>query len=113
MNIMVLVVFGSMAGALCGLIPLTLGNRRQNTRLGQRGFVFCLVAGAISGVILALPVAAVFAWLICRRSSARDERAEMVVKEPVRHPRRPSLAGMFAGSRHSRQDVSNRTMGLG
>jgi hypothetical protein len=56
------------AGGLCGLVPLVYGLARGETRLGLCGFAACLIAGVLLGVLLAVPLAALFAWLIWRQS---------------------------------------------
>jgi hypothetical protein len=56
------------AGGLCGLVPLVYGLARSETGLALLGFAACLVGGALLGVLLAVPIAALFAWLIWRES---------------------------------------------
>jgi hypothetical protein len=57
-----------VAGGLCGLVPLVYGLARGETGLAVCGFAACLIAGVLVGVLLAVPFAAVFAWLIWRHS---------------------------------------------
>ena len=61
------------AGGLCGLVPLVYGLARGETGLALCGFAACLIGGVLLGVLLAVPVAALFAWLIWRQS--RDAQA--------------------------------------
>jgi hypothetical protein len=62
-----LIVGGLIAGALCGLIPFFVGKKRGQTTLGNAGLVCSIIGGAIGGIILALPVAGVFALIIAAR----------------------------------------------
>ena len=62
-----LIFGGLVAGALCGLIPYFVGKKRWQAKLGNAGLVSCIIGGAIGGVILALPVAGVFALIIATR----------------------------------------------
>ena len=59
-----LIVGGLVAGTLCGLIPFFLGKKRGQPTLGIVGLVSCIVGGFLGGVIVALPVAGVFALII-------------------------------------------------
>ena len=62
-----LIVGGLVAGALCGLIPFFVGKKGGQTTLGNAGLICCIIGGAIGGIILALPVAGVFALIIATR----------------------------------------------
>ncbi|MEJ7716789.1 MAG: hypothetical protein WKF31_02060 [Thermoleophilaceae bacterium] len=61
-------LIGSVVGALCGLVPLIFGVVRSQIPLAIGGFFACVVCGAILGLILAIPIAALFAYLIVRAS---------------------------------------------
>jgi hypothetical protein len=56
------------AGALCGLVPLVYGLARGEAELAVAGFVACVVGGMLLGVLVAVPLAALFAWLVWRQS---------------------------------------------
>lgn len=60
-------IVGIISGILFGLVPLILGFRKQNARLGTIGFVLTLIAGAFFSLLGAIPIAGVFAWLISRK----------------------------------------------
>ena len=47
----------------------------QQTALAIGGFIACIAAGFVLGVILALPVAILFAWLIWRADRGRTATA--------------------------------------
>ena len=67
-----------VAGAICGLVPLVYGLATGETGLAVGGFVACVIGGLLLGVLLAVPMAAIFAWLIWRqrrRTTARTAGA--------------------------------------
>lgn len=55
-------------GLVLGLAPLVLGFLKGNLKYGILGFLVCLVGGAILGIILSLPAAIFFSWMIVRSS---------------------------------------------
>lgn len=61
-----LVVFGAILGYILGFIPLIFGIVRHKVGLGILGLVSSIVAGSIASFILALPMVALFVWLITR-----------------------------------------------
>jgi hypothetical protein len=59
------IFFGAfVAGALCGLLPLILGLRKQRRGLALASWITCVVAGLILGSILAVPVSIIFTIVI-------------------------------------------------
>ena len=54
---------GAAAGLLVGLIPFFIGKKRH-PRLARISLWSCLIAGMILGLLLAVPVAVVFACII-------------------------------------------------
>lgn len=66
------VIGGAVLGALFGLVPLILGRRRKKPRMGWYGLAASTIAGAFAPLI-AIVVAAVFAWLIIRDSGSADQ----------------------------------------
>ena len=66
-------LIGSLvAGALIGAIPAICGAVKQKMGLAIGGFFACLVSGLILGMILAIPVCAVFLYLIFKK----DKKSE-------------------------------------
>ena len=62
------VILGAlMTGALVGAIPAICGAIKQKISLAVGGFFSCLVAGLIFGMLLAIPVCAVFLFLIFKK----------------------------------------------
>ena len=57
-------ILGSVAGLVCGLIPLALAKTRNLKVFGFVALLGCILSGIILGVILALPVAIAFCGLI-------------------------------------------------
>lgn len=58
---------GTIAGAVCGLLPLLLARGRGQLPLGTAGMVSCMISGAILGLILAIPVAVIFTVVVLSR----------------------------------------------
>ena len=71
------ILVGSLAGALCGLVPLILGITRSQRGLAIGGFGACVLCGAILGLVLAVPIAGLFTYLIVRASRARTPQAPL------------------------------------
>jgi len=63
-------------GLLLGLIPLVLGIIRKERSYGVFGFLGSIIGGAILGLLLSIPVAAIFSWLILRRPKPETTTAE-------------------------------------
>lgn len=64
MRFVLLIVSGVIAGALCGAVPMIVGNQKHQKDLGWVGFVFCVIGGLMFHLILALPTAILFTWRI-------------------------------------------------
>jgi hypothetical protein len=70
-------LIGSALGLILGLIPLVLGFIKKKRKYAMFGFLGSLIGGALLGIFLSIPVAAIFTWLILRKSN--NEPAEVVV----------------------------------
>jgi hypothetical protein len=64
------VLIGAGFGLVLGLIPLVVGIVKGKAKLGAIGLVASIACGAILGILLALPAAAIFVWLIVKRPAA-------------------------------------------
>lgn len=63
-------IIGSLiTGAIIGAIPAICGAIKGKLSLAIGGFFACLVSSLILGMILALPVCAVFLWLIFKKEN--------------------------------------------
>jgi membrane protein implicated in regulation of membrane protease activity len=62
------VIAGALVGAVCGLVPLIYGLVRGQTGLAGGGFAACIAGGVVLGVLVAVPLAALFTWLVWRAS---------------------------------------------
>ncbi len=71
-----LLVAGLIAGIICGLIPLIYGLMRDRRQLALLGFGASAVAGLVLGLILAIPVAGIFVFLIYRSTHERGRSRE-------------------------------------
>lgn len=69
------VLVGAGLGLVVGLAPLIAGFIKGNLKIGALGFVASIVAGAVLGLLLAVPVAAVFTWLAVRKPKQPSESA--------------------------------------
>ncbi len=66
-------IIGSLiTGAIIGAIPAICGAVKGKIQLAIIGFFACLVASFILGMILAIPVCAVFLWLIFKKENSQD-----------------------------------------
>lgn len=64
------VILGALiTGAVIGAIPAICGAIKGKLGLAVGGFFSCLAAGLILGMILAIPVCAIFLFLIFKKSS--------------------------------------------
>ena len=59
-------------GFLFGLLPLVVGFVKHQRKYAFWGFILCIVGGAILGLLLAIPIAAIFTWLIFSRSGKTE-----------------------------------------
>jgi len=60
-------------GFLIGLVPLAAGFIRHQRKYGFYGLIACVVGGAILGIFLSLPLAAVFTWLVLKTSHPKSD----------------------------------------
>lgn len=70
-------IFNAGLGLLFGLIPLIAGFIKKERSYAVFGFLGAIIGGAILGIFLSIPIAAIFTWLILRNpkrenSSTRD-----------------------------------------
>jgi uncharacterized membrane protein len=77
---------GVLVGLICGMIPLFFSTGKDRLKLGFGGLLACVAGGFVLGLLLAIPVAALFLWLIFRRSEeipfetqARNRRLVIIV----------------------------------
>jgi uncharacterized membrane protein len=56
-----------LAGLIWGVIPLYFSTGRNRLKLGFGGLIACTISGLLLGLLLAIPVAGVFLWLIFRQ----------------------------------------------
>ncbi|MBS1796867.1 MAG: hypothetical protein JSS81_23780 [Acidobacteria bacterium] len=72
-----LLIIGAVVGAVFGLIPLILGFTKQKLKLGILGFFLTLIVGTFFSLLGALPVTAVFIWLLLRKPAEKPSAAEV------------------------------------
>lgn len=76
------ILLGSAIGLTFGLVPLITGFIKNNRKMGMYGFLSSIVGGALLGIYSALPVAAIFTWLIIRESKKPTE-VVVVNEKPI------------------------------
>jgi hypothetical protein len=57
------IIFGLLAGIVCGLVPLTVAMNKGKTNLGLTAFGVCAVSGLILGLLLGIPMAVIFTYI--------------------------------------------------
>ena len=60
-------------GMLCGAVPMIYGAVKGEFGLGLTGFFVCAVSGIILGLLLAIPMAGLFTYLISKRVKAAEK----------------------------------------
>lgn len=76
---------GGCVGALCGILPLSLGRSRQRAGLATTGFVLCLLAGLVLGLLGAVPMMVVVSLIIVVLGPAARKPTKSSGK-PYRNP---------------------------
>jgi uncharacterized membrane protein len=61
---------GFLAGLICGVIPLFFSTGKDRVKLGFAAVAACALGGLLLGFLLAIPLAAIFLWLIFRQPVA-------------------------------------------
>jgi len=82
-----IIIFNTVLGVLFGLFPLLVGFRLNNRKYAFYGFALSILAGALTGVLLAFPIALLFVWLIVR--TPQTESVPAVESSPA--PSTPSV----------------------
>ncbi len=61
----------TVIGFLIGLVPLAFGFIKGQKKYAFFGLIACVVGGAIFSLLLSVPLAAIFVWLIFRGANRR------------------------------------------
>lgn len=61
-----MMAIGLVMGCLAGCVPLFYGAMHDGMRKGIFGFLACAAGGAVLGMLLALPLSALFTYQIAR-----------------------------------------------
>jgi hypothetical protein len=72
-NMAAILIGALIAGGLSGLLPLLVGISKKQEGLAIAGMIACIVSGLILGLLLAVPVALVFLFIILAASNAREK----------------------------------------
>jgi len=74
------IIYGALinagVGLILGLVPLITGIVKRNIKYGLLGFICSALGGAVLGVILSVPVSALFTWMIIRKAPAAQPADE-------------------------------------
>lgn len=54
-------------GIILGAIPLILGFLRKKRKYAMFGFIGSVIGGAILGILLSIPIAGIFTWLVLKK----------------------------------------------
>ena len=81
-NFVYITLIAAGIGLLLGLIPLVVALRKGRTRLGLLANLVCTLLGAVNPV-LALIAAAIFTWVVMRKSSATTTDATTSTPNPT------------------------------
>lgn len=79
-------IANAVLGVLFGFFPLIAGLILEKRKYGILAFIGSILGGALAGVFLSFPVAAVFTWLIVKRSAADKTQAVETVANPIDLP---------------------------
>ncbi len=60
-------LFGIILGVILGLIPLILGLIKKKRKYAMFGFLGSIIGSAILGLLLSIPIAGIFTWLILKK----------------------------------------------
>ena len=67
------IISSLITGAIIGAIPAICGAIKGKINLSIIGFFACLLSAFVLGMILAIPVCAVFVWLIFKKDNTSDK----------------------------------------
>jgi len=65
--LMYVILINGAIGLVIGLIPLILGIVKKKARIGIYGLLASTVGGALLGLLLSIPAAVIFVWLILKK----------------------------------------------
>ncbi len=74
--ILYITLFNIGLGILFGAVPLILGFIKKERSYAVFGFLGSVIGGLILGIFLSIPVAALFTWLILRRTKNQNSSNE-------------------------------------
>jgi len=73
-----LVIGSLVTGALVGLVPLLLGRKLAQPKLGVAGFAVCVLGSLVGGLLLSVPAAAVFSVTAWWRRRAQQRFSDAI-----------------------------------
>lgn len=67
MDFLQTVIVGGLAGIIAGLIPYFIGKNKDQIKMATQALIVCGICGIFLGLLLALPVALIYTFLICSK----------------------------------------------
>lgn len=61
------IIVGGLAGIIVGLIPYFIGKNKNQIKMATQALIVCGICGTLLGLLLALPVALIYTFLICSK----------------------------------------------
>lgn len=75
-------LYGALFGMFVGIAPVVVGALKKKLGLGIAGFFACFAAGAILGLLLAVPVCGFFIYLIVKNDPSSLKKCPFCA-EPI------------------------------
>ena len=66
------ILANAVIGFVLGLVPLAFGFVKNQRKYAFFGLIACIVGGAVLGIFLSIPLAAIFTWLIFKSSNTKS-----------------------------------------
>ena len=76
-------LFNTALGILFGLVPLILGFIKKERSYAVFGFLGAIIGGALLGILVSIPVAAIFTWLILRKPKNQSAEVALVNENSI------------------------------
>lgn len=68
MDFLQTIIVGGLAGIIVGLIPYFIGKNKDQIKIATQALIVCGICGIFLGLLLAVPVALIYTYLIYSKS---------------------------------------------